>query len=184
VNDVEFGLYDNFNVFVFKPLKKCYKIFLSVTLRPLKRLFVITKTNQLNLKSFIMKKSVVVLALALGVSIGNLNATNSTATSAYNDILSQSVEISPLCRAVATGNTEEVKRLINNGVDVNAASNGMMPIHYAAKYNRVDMIKVLITAGSKIHEPDNLGYTALRLAEKSNADDAALFLKRFKNKNV
>ena len=69
-------------------------------------------------------------------------------------------------------------------MDVNTKSNGMMPIHYAAKYNRVELIKVLITAGSKIHESCDSGYTALRLAEKANATDAALFLKRFKKKTV
>ena len=131
-----------------------------------------------------MKKSAVVLALALGFSISNLNATNEILTSDLNEVTVQTSEISPLCKAVATGNMEEVKRLLNNGVDVNAKSNGMMPIHYAAKYNRVEIIKVLITAGSKIHELCDLGHTALRHAEKTNADDAALFLKRFKNKNV
>lgn len=128
-----------------------------------------------------MKKSVVVLALALGFSVSNLNATNKILTSDLSQGIEQTVEISPLCKAAASGDLEEVKRLINNGVDVNAKSNGMMPIHYAAKYNRVEMIKVLISAGSKIHEPCDLGYTALKHAEKTNADDAALFLKRFKN---
>ncbi|MUU77941.1 ankyrin repeat domain-containing protein [Winogradskyella endarachnes] len=131
-----------------------------------------------------MKKSVVVLALALGFSISNLNASNVVVSSEINDVIVQPVEVSPLCRAVATGNTEEVKRLINNGADVNAKSNGMMPIHYAAKYNRVELIKVLITAGSEIHKSCDKGYTALRHAEKANADDAALFLKRFKKKTV
>ena len=131
-----------------------------------------------------MKKSVVVLALALGFSISNLNASNFTSSSDLDDVVVQSVEISPLCKAVATGNTEEVKRLLKNGADVNAKSNGMMPIHYAAKYNRVELIKVLITAGSKIHEPCNQGYSALRLAENAKAKDAALFLKRFKKKTV
>ena len=131
-----------------------------------------------------MKKSVVVFALVLGFSISNLNASNEILTSDLNQGIEQTTEVSPLCKAVATGDLEEVKKLINNGVDVNAKSNGLMPIHFAAKYNRVDMIKVLITAGSKIHERCDLGYTALRHAEKTNADDAALFLKRFKNKNV
>lgn len=131
-----------------------------------------------------MKKSVVVLALALGFSISNLNASNVILSSKVDNVIVQTVEISPLCKAVATGNTEEVKRLIKNGVDVNAKSNGMMPIHYAAKYNRVELIKVLITAGSEIHESCDQGYTALRLAEKAKADDAALFLKRFKRKTA
>ncbi|WP_179022308.1 ankyrin repeat domain-containing protein [Winogradskyella forsetii] len=131
-----------------------------------------------------MKKSTVVLALALGFSICNVNATNHVLTSKVSDVIVQSIEVSPLCKAVAIGDTEEVKRLLNNGVDVNAKSNGMMPIHYAAKYNRVDMIKVLITAGSKIHESCDKGYTALRHAEKAKAADAELFLKRFKKKTV
>ncbi|WP_299099171.1 ankyrin repeat domain-containing protein [uncultured Winogradskyella sp.] len=131
-----------------------------------------------------MKKSVVVLALALGFSISNLNASNVALFSNVTDVIVQTVEVSPLCKAVATGNTEEVKKLIKNGVDVNAKSNGMMPIHYAAKYNRVDLIKVLITAGSEIHSTCDKGYSALTLAKKANAKEAALFLKRFKKKTA
>ncbi|MBU2922937.1 ankyrin repeat domain-containing protein [Winogradskyella psychrotolerans] len=131
-----------------------------------------------------MKKSVVVLALALGFSVSNLNATNNVLASDTNEVIVKPVEVSPLCKAVVTGNIEEVKRLLNNGVDVNAKSNGMMPIHYAAKYNRVEIIKTLITAGSEIHKPCSNGYTALKHAQKTKAVDAELFLKRFKNKNV
>jgi len=131
-----------------------------------------------------MKKSVVVLALALGLSIPNLNASNKILTSNLNEVIIKTVEVSPLCKAVATGNLEEVNKLIKAGADVNAKSNGMMPIHYAAKYNRVEFIKVLITAGSEIHTPCDKGYTALRHAKKAKANNAAQFLKRFKKKTV
>ena len=131
-----------------------------------------------------MKKSVVVLALALGFSISNLNATNKSLTSNLNEVIEKTVEVSPLCKAVATGNIEEVNKLIKAGADVNEKSNGMMPIHYAAKFNRVEIIKVLITAGSKIHKPCDLGYTALRHAQKTKAVEAEQFLKRFKDKNA
>ena len=131
-----------------------------------------------------MKKSVVVFALALGFSISNLNASNEILTSKANESIVKTVEVSPLCKAVATGNLVEVNRLIKNGVDVNAKSNGMMPIHYAAKFNRVEIIKALITAGSEIHKPCDLGYTALRHAQKSKAIDAEMFLRRFKKKTV
>lgn len=131
-----------------------------------------------------MKKSVVVLALALGFSISNLNATNEILTSNPEVETLKTVEVNPLCMAVATGNIEEVNKLIKAGADVNAKSNGMMPIHYAAKYNRVEMIKALITAGSEIHKPCDQGYTALRHAKKAKAIDAESFLKRFKDKNV
>ena len=131
-----------------------------------------------------MKKSTVVLALALGFSISNLNAENNFSTSKVNEVIHQTIEISPLCKAVAIGDLDEVKRLIKNGVDVNIKSNGMLAIHYAAKYNRVEFIKVLITAGSKVHAPSDIGYTPLRLAQKVKANDAAQFLKRFKKKTA
>ncbi|MGJ8548587.1 ankyrin repeat domain-containing protein [Winogradskyella wichelsiae] len=127
-----------------------------------------------------MKKSVVLLALALGFSVSNLNASNGLLTSKTNEVIIKTVEVSALCKAVAMGNLEEVNGLIKNGADVNAKSNGMMPIHYAAKYNRVEIIKALITAGSEIHESCDKGITAVRYAEKSNAKDAEMFLKRFK----
>ncbi|MDN3492911.1 ankyrin repeat domain-containing protein [Winogradskyella bathintestinalis] len=131
-----------------------------------------------------MKKTAIILALALGFSISNVNASNQLLTSEITETIGQSTKISPICKAVATGNTEEVKRLLNNGVDVNAKSNGMMPIHYAAMHNRVELIKVLISAGSKIHHACDKGYTAMQHAERTNAVEASEFLKRFNNKNV
>ncbi|WP_426431243.1 ankyrin repeat domain-containing protein [Winogradskyella sp. HB-48] len=129
-----------------------------------------------------MKKTAVVLALALGFSITNLNATNDVLTSTKNEVTVKTFEVSPLCKAVATGDVELTKTLINQGADVNAKSNGMSPIHYAAKYNRVELIKVLITAGADVHKSCDMGYTALNHAELSKAEDAAQFLKRFKKK--
>jgi len=131
-----------------------------------------------------MRKSAVVLALALGFSLSNLNATNDILTSEQTEVSVAKFEVSPLCKAVATGNIEVVKTLIKEGADVNAKSNGMRPIHYAAKYNRVELIKVLVTAGADVHSTCDLGYTALGHAKKSKADDAAQFLKRFKKKTV
>ena len=132
-----------------------------------------------------MKKSLVVLALALGFSVSNLNAFNQVVTSNTNyEVVDKKGDIAALCKAVAKGNLEEVNKLIKTGVDVNEKYKGLMPIHYASKYNRVEIIKVLITAGSEIHKPCDMGYTALSYARKSNAKEAELFLMRFKNKNV
>lgn len=131
-----------------------------------------------------MKKSVTVLALAIGFSFTSVNASGFKTTSEVVEVYENLVEVSPLCTAVAKGDIEKVKQLLNNGVDVNALSNGMLPIHYAAKYNRVEIIKVLITAGSEIHSTSKEGITALRYAEKSNAKEAHSFLKRFKNKKA
>jgi len=127
-----------------------------------------------------MKKSVTVLALALSLAIPTMNASNSEISSTPLSMVEVNAEVSPLCQAAAKGDTEKVKQLLSNGLDVNQKSNGMMPIHYAAKYNRVDVIKVLITAGSEIHKTCDKGLTAVRHAEKTNAKEAAQFLKRFK----
>jgi len=121
----------------------------------------------------------------LGFSISNLNATNDVLTSENAiEVSVKRSDVSPLCKAVATGDVESVKNLIKQGADVNEKSNGMSPIHYAAKYNRVELIKVLITAGADVHKYCDAGYSALTHAEKSNAKEAVQFLKRFKKKTV
>ncbi|WP_179343862.1 ankyrin repeat domain-containing protein [Winogradskyella ursingii] len=131
-----------------------------------------------------MKKTAVILALALGLSIGNLNATNDLLTSKVDEIVLNNVEVSPLCKAIAFGDLEEVNRLIKAGVKVNEKSEGMAPIHYAAKYNRVKIIRALLTAGAEVHELCDKGYTPLTHAKQSKATDAENFLKRFKKKTV
>ena len=127
-----------------------------------------------------MKKSVTVLALAFSLSIPTLNASNPEILSTPISVVEDNTNVSALCTAVAKGEIEKVKQLLNNGVDVNKKSNGMQPIHYAARHNRVDIIKVLITAGSDIHTPCDKGYSAISHAQKTNAVEAAEFLKRFK----
>ncbi|QNK77485.1 ankyrin repeat domain-containing protein [Winogradskyella undariae] len=131
-----------------------------------------------------MRKLLVVLTLAIGFSVSNLNAFNEIKPLDKNEVIDKKGDIAALCKAVAKGNLEEVNKLIKAGVDVNEKSNGLMPIHYAAKYNRVEIIKALITAGSEIHKSCDMGYTALSYAKKSKAKEAELFLMRFKNKNV
>ena len=127
-----------------------------------------------------MTQSVTVLALALSLSIPTVNASNPEILSIPISVVEENTNVSALCTAVAKGDIEKVKQLLNNGVDVNKKSNGMQPIHYAARHNRVDIIKVLITAGSDIHTPCDKGYTAISHAQKTNAVEAAEFLKRFK----
>ncbi|MFK7783217.1 ankyrin repeat domain-containing protein [Psychroserpens sp.] len=131
-----------------------------------------------------MKKSVVIVAIAMAFSVTALNANNVISNTSSKEVIAQKSKVSPLCTAVAKGDVEEVNRLLKNGVDVNAKSNGMMPIHYAAKYNRVEMIKILITAGSKIHKYCDEGRTALMIAQNAKAKDAEQFLKRFKDKTA
>ncbi|MDO1501439.1 ankyrin repeat domain-containing protein [Winogradskyella maritima] len=127
-----------------------------------------------------MKKTSIILALALGLFTISVNANEILTETSSTELVSPISEVSALCKAAATGDIDTVKQLIANGNKLDVKSNGMLPIHYAAKYNRVEVIKVLITAGSDVHTLCDKGYSALRHAEKTNAKDAALFLKRFK----
>ncbi|MFD1063180.1 ankyrin repeat domain-containing protein [Winogradskyella litorisediminis] len=127
-----------------------------------------------------MKKSISILALALCFTLPTVNALNSENLSKVNIELESIYEVNALCAAAAKGDVEAVKQLLKNGMDVNQKSNGMLPIHYAARFNRVEVLKVLITEGSEIHKTCDKGFTALRHAEKTNATEAAQFLKRFK----
>lgn len=128
-----------------------------------------------------MKKTVAILALALGLSISNVNATTSEFSSDSIELNIKESKVSPLCAAIAKGDVDKVKVYLDQGADLTAKSNGMLPIHYAAKYNRVEIIKLLITAGSEIHVKCDKGYLPVKHAQLTKATEAEQFLKRFKS---
>ncbi|MGO4921523.1 ankyrin repeat domain-containing protein [Maribacter spongiicola] len=82
------------------------------------------------------------------------------------------VDISSFCKAVIQGDLETVKRLIDLGEDVNQKSLGMTPVMFAARYNKVDILKMLIKNGADLKIQSSQGYTAKRYAELSNASEA------------
>ena len=47
----------------------------------------------------------------------------------------------------------------------------------AARYNKVEIIKVLLDKGAKLDAKDERGFTALKYAELSNANEAIALLK-------
>ena len=127
-----------------------------------------------------MKKSKIILALALGLSLLQINAFNSNPNHSISNLKVNELSISPLCMAIAKGDVDKVKVYLDQGVDLSTKSNGMLPIHYAAKYNRVEIIKLLITAGSDVHATCDKGYSPVKHAQLTHATEAEQFLKRFK----
>lgn len=92
-----------------------------------------------------------------------------TETASYN--------LSPFCFAIAKGDFETVKKLIDLGADVNAKSRGLTPLMYAAKFNRTDIINLLLESGADKRVKDSrLKFTAYKFAEISNAKDAMKIL--------
>lgn len=85
-------------------------------------------------------------------------------------------DVSALCKFIANNDVEGVKKLLNLGENVNAYSGGMTPLMYAARYNRTEIIKLLIAKGAKIKAKDSRGNTALVHAQRSGAKKAEALL--------
>lgn len=125
-----------------------------------------------------MKKSIVYLGVAL------LAFTNVSLASTSNSLAGAKIEmttyegVTPLNNAILKGDIEVVKKFIEYGTDVNEKSNGMSPLMIAARYNRVEIIKILLANGANLNLKDEKGFTALKHAELSNAKEAVQILKQ------
>lgn len=125
-----------------------------------------------------MKKTIVYLGVAL-LAFANVSfATNSNSLNAKKSIVSTYDVATPLSIAISKGDIEGVKKFIEYGVDVNEKSNGMSPLMIAARYNKVEIIKILLSKGANLNEKDEKGFTALKYAELSFANEAVQFLKQ------
>lgn len=83
-----------------------------------------------------------------------------------------STNVSAFCKLITTGDYDSVENMIKAGTNINEKSVGMTPLMYAARYNRVPIVKLLIANGAKLNAKSDKGYTALKYAKLSNADDA------------
>lgn len=122
-----------------------------------------------------MKKTIIISALALCFSVVTLHAETSIKNpNTYQS--SSKVKVSPFCVSIAKGDFETVKKLVELGTDVNQKSEGMTPVMYAAKYNRIDILKLLIANGADLKAKSDKGITALKYAELHKANDAKAIL--------
>ena len=126
-----------------------------------------------SIKSFIMKKSILTLSMALFVMGTGLKAKEikNFPVSISDDAIAK-VAISSFCKAVIQGDMVTVDRLISLGEDVNQKSLGMTPAMYAARYNKVKILALLIAKGADLELKSNQGYSARKYAELSNAKEA------------
>jgi ankyrin repeat protein len=91
-----------------------------------------------------------------------------------------------LMRASAKGDLETVKKLLNEGSDVNAAdNNGRTALHEAAWGGKTDVVKLLIEKGVSVNAADSSGYTAImRAAEEGHAAVVAQLIQAGADINV
>ncbi len=122
-----------------------------------------------------MKKTIIILGLAL-VSFTNIAEAKTTSFAISKEF--GDYNNTPLCSAIMKGDLVAVKKFIEYGTDVNEKSNGVTPLMFAARYNKVEIIKFLLEKGADKTEKDERGYTALKYAENSKAQEAWDYLKQ------
>ena len=124
-----------------------------------------------------MKKSILTLSIVVLTMGSNLMANEITQpTSVLHNELITNVEVSSFCKSVIQGDVLTVKRLIVLGEDVNQKSLGMTPAMYAARYNKSEVLSLLIKNGANLNMKSNQGFTAKRYAELSNAQEALVII--------
>ncbi|MGB3149553.1 MAG: ankyrin repeat domain-containing protein [Maribacter sp.] len=124
-----------------------------------------------------MKKTILTLSLAF-LFLGNglmASETQSNFKFATETGVTE-VELSSFCKAVMQGDIDMVKRMIELGEDVNKKSLGMTPVMYAARYNKAEVLQILIDHGANLRIKSNQGYSVQKYAELSNATDALAVL--------
>ncbi|MGE8342809.1 MAG: ankyrin repeat domain-containing protein [Flavobacterium sp.] len=126
-----------------------------------------------------MKKSVIYLGLAL-VAFGNVAMASNGVSTVKNPIERTGYAANPLNVAISKGDIETVKKFIEYGADVNLISEDLTPLMTAARYNKFEIIKVLLANGAKASAKNENGFTALKYAELSNASESIAILKDLK----
>jgi len=125
-----------------------------------------------------MKKSIITFSLALVAFTNVALASNFTATPNFGFAKENKEykDATPLAIAIVKGDIETVKKFIEYGADIDQKSNGMTPLMIAARYNQVEIIKLLLDKGANYKIMDERGLTALKYAQLSNATQAAAML--------
>lgn len=127
-----------------------------------------------------MKKAIIYLGLALLAFTNITVASEGTSVSKFG-LVKEYRNSTPLGTAIIKGDTETVKKFVEYGADVNEKSNGMTPLMLAARYNRVDIIKFLLSKGANLKTTNEKGLTALKYAQISNAPEAEAVIKEALN---
>jgi ankyrin repeat protein len=124
-----------------------------------------------------MKKTIFMIALIVGASFTTANATEGNNETATNEVsVTTVVKVNPFCIAIAKGDFDTVKKMIQFGENVNKSSNGKTPLMYAARYNRVEIVSLLLKNGAKLDSKDRDGRTAIDYAIVSKAKEVKKML--------
>ncbi|MBN1759585.1 MAG: ankyrin repeat domain-containing protein [Chitinispirillaceae bacterium] len=108
---------------------------------------------------------------------------------ADQEVSSQATSETSLVAAIEGGKLEQVKKLLDSGVDVNqrfeyefswlmGSNKEVTPLELAAVYNNVQIVELLLKKGADVNASDGDGYTALIVAARQgNAENLQVLLK-------
>lgn len=118
-----------------------------------------------------MKNLFLITVLVIGLTV---NAKSLITNSTFENLTVNATvtEVDTFCKLIQQGNFEAVKGMIEAGIDINKKSVGMTPLMYAARHNKVEILKLLLANGADIKAKSNRGYSALKYAEMSKAHEA------------
>lgn len=120
-----------------------------------------------------MRKTILTVAVALMLAVTGVYAgSNSDSDLAITSSTIANAKLNSFCKAIMQGDIDTVKRMIELGEDVNEKSLGMSPAIFAARYNKAEILELLIENGADITVECDKGFTAKKHAELSNAVDA------------
>lgn len=112
-------------------------------------------------------KKLIFTAFAIALSFGTINATNLEHGTPATTL--EYPNVSTFCKLITAGNYDAVKAMIENGTNINRKSTGLTPLMFAARYNKVEIVKLLVKKGAKLKVKSDRGYTALDYAKMSKA---------------
>ena len=124
-----------------------------------------------------MKKTIIFTVIALCFTIVSVQASAPTIKEETSKT-TYFKKVNSFCVAIVYGEIETVQKLLALGEDVNQKSNGMTPAMYAAKYNRTEILKLLINRGADLKERStDKRMTALQYAKLHGAHDTEAIIK-------
>lgn len=132
-----------------------------------------------------MRKSILVLSATMLLTTATSFAINPS-TNCVFEVSSNPVNefenmyATPLVLAISKGDLVVVKKFLEYGVDVNEMTNGKTPLMYAARYNELEIAKLLIEKGAKVDVKDANNLKAIDYARISNAMDVFNYLEKLK----
>ena len=129
-----------------------------------------------------MKKTVLTVAMAFALVAASANTETGVHTNNFTTTMGSKVSKpgpDSFCKAIMEGDVETVKRMIVLGEDVDQKSLGKTPAIFAARYNKPEIMRILIANGADLSIKCDKGFTVEKYAELSNATDVLKVLAEY-----